>query len=130
MQVQPAVAVDTAVGLVDSVQQNKDFPLKFCTVCASNQNRFVPLSLPFFVFFFFFSQVLFTRDGASAWLVSFCGFLFLSSVENLYISFFFLSFFFSFFHIVMRGKDRVDGEGFLQNSSHDDIPSRNYHSKL
>ena len=30
----------------------KDFPLKFCTVCASNQNRFVPP----FAFFFIFTQ--------------------------------------------------------------------------
>jgi hypothetical protein len=29
-------------------KENNDFPLKFCTVCASNQNRFVlPFSLRF-----------------------------------------------------------------------------------
>lgn len=54
MQVQPAAVADTAaVGLVDGVKK-KDFPLKFCTVCASNQNRFVPLPsfsspFPFFI---------------------------------------------------------------------------------
>lgn len=63
MQVQPAAVADTAaVGLVDSAK-TKDFPLKFCTVCASNQNRFVPLpssfsSSPFlFPSFFFISCV-------------------------------------------------------------------------
>lgn len=45
MQVQPLAET---VG-VDGPEKKMDFPLKFCTVCASNQNRFVasppPLSL-------------------------------------------------------------------------------------
>lgn len=62
MQVQPAAVADTAaVGLVDGANKKKDFPLKFCTVCASNQNRFVPLpsssSFPFPSFFLFISCV-------------------------------------------------------------------------
>lgn len=60
MQVQPQAqtAVTTATttdmvvaGLVDGVEKKKkDFPLKFCTVCASNQNRFVIIPLQSFYF--------------------------------------------------------------------------------
>lgn len=119
MNIQPSSVMDATAGLVDGVKK-KDFPLKFCTVCASNQNRFVLLPSSFSVvfFLFFFSLyppvIAFALVGSRVVVSSLC-----RLVEKTF-----------FFYRVMRGKDeaRIDGRsGLLQKSSHDDISSRNYH---
>lgn len=93
MSIQPSSAMDSAADLVDGVKQKKDFPLKFCTVCASNQNRFVPLpSLPLLRrYFFSLSCVMFTSDGAKALV----GFYVLVSLLCRLVEIFFFPFFFS-----------------------------------
>lgn len=132
MSIQPSSAMDSTADLVDGVKQKKDFPLKFCTVCASNQNRFVPLPSfffsssfpsPSFFFFFPFVCVIHQRWRFRPGRIICLGFFIVPSRRD-----FFLSFFLSFLYRVMRGKDeaRIDG----QKSFHDDISSRDYHRAM